>query len=100
MDWARHTGHDGVRWQGTLASGWRSPAYSESLCQRMCGAPSCPGRCAGRSSRHSQKTVAQGAVDVTDYARFGQLMAHCPIRPAIVNRLGVRDPVHFSVAGN
>lgn len=58
-------------WKGTVISGYRSPAYSESLCRSICGAPSCPGRCAGRSSNHaappSGKGVAyEGAIDVTD----------------------------------
>lgn len=95
LEWARENG-----WTGTLQSGWRDPVYSEGLCKRMCGAPSCPGRCAGRSSRHSQTTVALGAVDVSDYARFGQLMGKCPLTPKLVNHLGAADPVHFSVAGN
>ena len=34
-------------WRGTLTSGWRSPAYSTQLCYSMCGAPTCPGTCAG-----------------------------------------------------
>jgi hypothetical protein len=95
LQWAREHG-----WKGYLVSGWRDPAYSESLCYSMCGAPSCPGRCAGRSSRHSQITIEGGAIDVSDYANFGQLMTRCPYNPKIKNALGVRDPVHFSVAGN
>jgi peptidoglycan hydrolase-like protein with peptidoglycan-binding domain len=92
--WARNNG-----WQGTLNSGWRDPAYSEQLCRNMCGAPSCPGRCAGRTSNHAGSVRPAGAVDVSDYARFGELMRRCPLQPRIHNALGARDPVHFSVTG-
>jgi peptidoglycan hydrolase-like protein with peptidoglycan-binding domain len=92
--WARSNG-----WQGGLNSGWRDPAYSEQLCRNMCGAPSCPGKCAGRTSNHAGSVKPAGAVDVSDYARFGDLMRRCPLRPQIHNALGARDPVHFSVSG-
>lgn len=94
LDWARKNG-----WQGTLNSGWRDPVYSEQLCKRICGAPSCPGRCAGRTSNHAGSIKPAGAVDVSDYIRFGQLMARCPLQPRIHNALGAQDPVHFSVSG-
>lgn len=94
LQWARDHG-----WQGRLNSGWRDPAYSEQLCRNMCGAPSCPGRCAGRASNHSGSVRPAGAVDVSDYARFGQLMRQCPLSPRIHNALGARDPVHFSASG-
>lgn len=93
LQWGRDNG-----WRGTLVSGWRDPAYSESLCYRMCGRPSCPGKCAGRSSNHSGSDKAKGAVDVSDYIRFGQLMTHCPHSPHIFNNLPV-DRVHFSATG-
>ena len=87
-------------WQGRLNSGWRDPAYSESLCYRMCGAPQCPGRCGGRSSNHAGKTTSQFAVDVSDYVKFGQLMARKDApSPRIFNALGAQDPVHFSPSG-
>jgi hypothetical protein len=85
-------------WTGTVTSGYRDPAYSESLCLAMCGAPSCPGRCAGRSSNHSGKDYPAGAVDVTDYANFGQIQRQ--IGSPLHNSLGSADPVHFSYAGN
>jgi hypothetical protein len=58
-------------WKGEVISGVRSPEYSEHLCIIMCGAPQCPGRCAGRASNHacppSGKGVKyEGAEDVTD----------------------------------
>lgn len=95
LQWARANG-----WRGTLVSGWRDPNYSRSLCMRMCGAPSCAGRCAGTASNHVGKVIRRFALDVSAYVQFGQLMARCPIRPRIFNRLGARDPVHFSPSGN
>jgi hypothetical protein len=92
--WARQNG-----WKGTLTSGWRDPAYSEHLCLNMCGRPSCPGKCAGRTSNHAGSVKPAGAVDVSDYVTFGHLMARCPYTPKLQNRLGAKDPVHFSVSG-
>jgi hypothetical protein len=92
--WARKNG-----WRGYLVSGWRDPVYSESLCRAMCGAPRCPGRCAGRSSNHSGSVQPAGAIDVSDYYRFQELMKKCPYSPRLQNRLGARDPVHLSVSG-
>lgn len=84
-------------WTGTVTSGYRTPEYSTSLCIAMCGAPSCPGRCAGASSNHAGKIHPAGAVDVTDYTRFEsiQWQIGSPLR----NDLPV-DPVHFSVSGH
>ncbi len=95
LKWAR--AHE---WRGTLNSGWRDPKYSQSLCFRMCGRPSCPGKCAGLSSNHVGSVRPRGAVDVSDYVRFGQLMQRCPLQPRVFNALGARDPVHFSASGN
>lgn len=94
LDWARRNG-----WKGRLVSGWRDPDYSRSLCMRMCGAPRCPGRCAGTSSNHVGSAKPNGAVDVSDYATFERLMLRCPYEPKLINRLDARDPVHFSVSG-
>ncbi len=94
LDWARQNG-----WKGTLNSGFRDPAYSEKLCMSMCGAPSCPGRCAGRASNHAGNSNPAGAIDVSDYVTFGQLMRRCPYSPRIFNALGAQDPVHFSASG-
>jgi hypothetical protein len=95
LKWCRSHG-----WHGVLVSGWRSPAYSEHLCFNMCGRPSCPGRCAGRSTNHSGSTPSRFAVDVSDYGTFRNVVARCPLRPHIHNSLGSRDPVHFSPSGN
>lgn len=58
-------------WKGKVFSGFRTPAYSTSLCVAMCGAPSCPGRCAGAASNHAcppdgSGKKYEGAEDVTD----------------------------------
>ena len=94
LDWARAHG-----WQGTLNSGYRTPEYSEHLCIGMCGAPSCPGKCAGRSSHHSIRVKPGGSIDVSDYVRFGELMRQCPYSPRIFNNLPA-DRVHYSSSGN
>jgi len=86
-------------WKGGVTSGWRDPAYSEGLCYRMCGRPSCLGRCAGRSSNHVGSSFGTGALDVSDYAKFGQLMKSAPFDKKIFNALGAQDPVHFSASG-
>jgi hypothetical protein len=86
-------------WAGKLQSGFRDPAFSESLCQKMCGAPSCPGRCAGRSSNHSGSVKPKGAIDVSDFERFGRLMAACPLSPRLRNDLPI-DRVHYSATGH
>lgn len=85
-------------WRGVLVSGWRDPVYSEHLCYSMCGAPACPGRCAGRSSRHSGSVYPDGAADVTNYYSFGAY-AH-QVGSVLHNTLGAQDPVHFSYYGN
>ncbi len=94
LDFARDKG-----WKGTLNSGFRDPAHSEHVCIQMCGHPSCPGKCAGRTSNHSGKARPKGAVDVSDFARFGQLMQRCPLKPRIFNALHDSDPLHFSATG-
>ena len=86
-------------WRGRLNSGWRSPAYSDSLCRRICGRPSCPGRCAGRASNHAGSERPRGALDVSDYARFGQIMRSAPFSPKLWNAMPRTDPVHFSQSG-
>ena len=94
LEWARKNG-----WKGTLTSGWRDPEHSEDLCFIICGAPSCSGTCAGKSSNHVGSKRPQGAVDVTDYVRFGELMRNAPFDVRIFNALAPRDPVHFSASG-
>lgn len=103
IDWlARYRKHG---WDGELSSGGRSPEYSESLCRAMCGAPSCPGSCAGRASNHAgsdgpgkKGNDSWGAIDVfPDYVRFERIGFE--IDSPLWNDLDERDPVHFSVTG-
>lgn len=90
-------------WGGVLVSGFRTPEYSESLCFAMCGAPSCPGRCAGRATNHacpSSYTCKkyEGAADVSDYIRFGQVCRELGL--PLQNALPSTDPVHYSNSGH
>jgi len=94
LEFARKNG-----WAGTVTSGFRDPAESEQLCIRQCGAPSCPGTCAGRKSNHSGNKKPKGAIDVSDISTFGRLMESCPLKPQIFNALGAADPEHFSATG-
>lgn len=84
-------------WTGSVNSGYRSPEYSEQLCYQICGAPSCPGRCAGRSSNHTQKGYPNGAVDVSDPTTFAVIQKR--IGSPLFNALGSADPWHFSSTG-
>lgn len=84
-------------WDGRVVSGYRSPEYSRSLCRSMCGADSCPGRCAGTASNHVGLTYPNGAIDVyPDYVRFTQIQRDIgsPLRNNLPN-----DRNHFSVSG-
>jgi hypothetical protein len=92
LDKARDAG-----WGGYLVSGYRTPEYSRQLCYNMCGAPSCPGRCAGMASNHAKTTYGGPAADVSDYytceAKLDQVGA------PYWNNLPI-DPVHMSRSGN
>jgi hypothetical protein len=84
-------------WSGELYSGFRDPAYSESLCFQICNAPSCSGTCAGRASNHSQTGPPNwGAIDVQDYERFGRICREIgsPLHNALPN-----DHPHYSATG-
>lgn len=94
LQWCRNNG-----WPGHLVSGYRTPAYSESLCYAMCGRPSCPGKCAGRATNHAYATPERFAMDVSDYVTFGRVVAKCPLKPHVHNALP-NDLVHFSPQGN
>jgi hypothetical protein len=86
-------------WGGSLTSGYRSPGYSTGLCYAMCGAPSCPGRCAGASSNHSKASIPAGAaVDVSDPYGFRRALIKIG-RGDLHNALGAADPWHFSITG-
>jgi len=94
LRWAREHG-----WKGTVISGYRDPVESEAICRQKCGAPSCPGTCAGRASNHSGKVQPAGALDISEHVRFVELMRSCPHLPRIFNALGPADPNHFSATG-
>lgn len=86
-------------WTGTVVSGYRTPEYSEHLCYVICGAPTCPGRCAGRSTNHAQHgPPSWGAIDVSDYYTFARIAKE--VGAPFHNGLPSTDPVHFSFPGN
>lgn len=83
-----------------VISGVRTPEYSEELCYNMCGAPSCPGRCAGRASNHNMEPheeYPEGALDVSNHYNFGAAAKR--VGAPLINALGAADPNHFSVSG-
>lgn len=84
-------------WNGVVVSGYRTPEYSESLCYSMCGAPTCPGRCAGRGSKHAERGDGGGAVDVTDYVNAERVAF--AIGSRLHNDLPA-DLVHLSATGH
>lgn len=96
INWLQRSVNKG--WDGNISSGYRSPEYSDSLCRAMCGAPSCPGRCAGRASNHSQTGPPNwGAVDVSpQYVKFGQIQRE--LGSPLKNDLPI-DRVHYSYTG-
>lgn len=89
-------------WEGHLYSGYRTPAYSEHLCYIICGAPSCPGRCAGRATNHAYAEADRFAIDVSDYVKFNTSMQKMPLHPGqprLWNDLPSDRP-HFSPSGH
>lgn len=85
-------------WHGIVVSGARTAEHSEALCLAMCGAPSCPGRCAGRTSNHVVDAgFPDGAVDVSEYDVFERVAKE--VGAPLINDLPI-DPVHFSPSGH
>lgn len=89
-------------WKGTMLSGVRTSAESTALCEAMCNAPSCPGRCAGTSSNHNcdDCSYPRGAADCTDPAG---LEAYCSTNHRGLvgdGRVLPNDINHFSHTGN
>ena len=95
VKWLRKSRDNG--WQGVLVSGFRTPHHSEALCLDMCGQPSCPGTCAGKTSNHVGLIHPAGAVDVTAEDRFAEIQSK--IGSPLQNDLP-SDLVHFSVSGH
>lgn len=91
-----------IGFTGSISSGYRTPAYSESLCMDMCGAPSCPGTCAGRSSNHSGKTFPAGAIDVPDYGTLQAKIDAAARRgiPRLLKNDLPADRGHYSNSGH
>jgi hypothetical protein len=92
-------------WSGSVISGYRTPEYSTSLCEAMCGAPTCPGRCAGANSNHSCPPTHtgvpyEGAVDVLEPAGL-ESYCRAHTKPLYGNgyALGAADLNHFSASG-
>ena len=83
-------------WNGVLVSGYRTPEYSQQLCYQICGAPSCPGRCAGTSSNHTKREYPGPAADVSDYTNCENVLKR--IGSPYWNNLPI-DPVHMSRSG-
>ena len=88
-----------IGFTGQLTSGYRTPAYSRSLCQRMCGADSCPGTCAGEKSNHSGKVFPEGAIDVAA-SSLGEMKAKTKKHHSILKNDLPADPIHFSASGH
>lgn len=118
-DWVIFDGHEVARWMavvlqaardsgmwtGVVFSGRRTKQFSQELCEGICGAPSCPGRCAGLTSNHVgpptyEGVKWEGAADVTD--PFG-LRHYCETHNAPLHGGGEvlpADIAHFSHEGN
>jgi len=84
-------------WDGYAFSGFRTPEKSTGICIAMCGAPSCPGRCAGASSKHSEKGDGGGAVDLTEPGQFEEIACRLGLR--LHNDLPADLP-HMSATGH
>jgi hypothetical protein len=83
----------GKGWHGEVTSAFRTYAQQAALYARyLAGGPLAakPG-----TSSHEKGE----AVDVTDYGTFGAIMERAPEYARLYNRLGARDPVHFSITG-
>lgn len=80
-------------WKGQVTSGFRTYQEQAALYQRyLAGGP--------LAARPGTSSHEKGqAVDVTDYGTFGRMMARLPEGLGLKNKLGARDPVHFSVTG-
>ena len=89
-------------WGGYLLSGVRTSAESVGLCEAMCQAPSCPGRCGGTASNHNCDDCedGEGAADVTDPAGLQRYCREHGIALRGNGEVLPSDVNHFSRAGN
>jgi hypothetical protein len=87
-------------WGGFLISGFRSPEHCEQLCLAMCGAITCPGRCAGRSSEHCFYVEPRGACDLDPAHELQAESLFRKIGSPLHNALGAADPNHNSASGH
>lgn len=95
VNWLKKSQKKG--WSGELYSAYRTPEYSEGVCIQICGQSSCPGRCAGRTSLHSQTRAPNwGAIDAQDYENFGRIQRE--IGSPLKNNLPSDRP-HYSNTG-
>lgn len=88
----------------TLVSGYRTKAYSVSLCQHMCGRDSCPGTCAGLLTNHACPPTytgrePEGAEDVSNQYEFAARLQRLGLWDRLKNDLP-NDRVHFSRTGH
>ena len=84
-------------WNGQAVSLFRSPEHSVEICMDMCGASSCPGRCAGTSSNHCQQGHGQGAADVTDFVNCERALMETG---SVLHNDLPSDLVHMSATGH
>lgn len=84
LEWARAHG-----WGGTVTSGWRSP--TEVVHGVFATAPQ-------GQSEHQYDIYPGGAVDVSDYQQFAQIIRGYPGKDKLI-QLGI-DPLHFSGTGH
>lgn len=81
----------------SVISGYRTPAYSRSLCYPICGGPRCPGLCAGDTSNHSGLVFPRGAADTAGNAGGARAKARQGGVP--LNNHLPRDYPHSSYSG-
>ena len=84
LAWARSKG-----WGGSVTSGWRSP--TQVVSGVFATAPQ-------GQSEHRLDVYPGGAVDVSDYQQFAQIIAGYPGAQKLI-QLGI-DPLHFSGTGH
>jgi hypothetical protein len=89
-------------WRGYMLSGVRTSSESVALCEAMCGAPSCPGRCGGTASNHNCDVCGdgEGAADVTDPAGLQRYCREHDLPLRGNGEVLSADLNHFSRAGN